>query len=61
MVYRDKGEGDMARMFDLDRLSKPELNGRVIRRVVRTAQALALFERADMTMDHLETVLSFDN
>ena len=50
--------------YDLDILSRNQLNGRQIKNLVRTAQALALNEKAKLTIDHIKRVLdvaeSFD-
>lgn len=42
---------------DLDALSRHTLNGRQIKNVVRTAQALALNEKKTLTLDHIKRVL----
>ena len=50
--------------YDLDILSRKELNGRQIKNAVRTAQALALNEKKMLTLQHIKQVLevseSFD-
>lgn len=43
--------------YDLDSLSRNQLNGRQIKNVVRTAQALALNEREKLTLGHIKRVL----
>lgn len=42
---------------DLESLARHEMNGRQIKNTVRTAQALALNERAIMRMSHVKRVL----
>lgn len=42
---------------DLDALSRHSLNGRQIKNVVRTAQALALHEKIKMDLNHIKKVL----
>lgn len=44
--------------FDLDKLAEVELNGRMIRQAVRTAQALAAATREPLHMHHLWSVIS---
>lgn len=50
---------------DLDILSRNQLNGRQIKNLVRTAQALALNEKQKLTMEHVKRVIdvaeSFNN
>jgi hypothetical protein len=43
--------------FDIHRLSEIDLNGRMIRQAVRTAQALAMASDEPFTMSQLTTVL----
>lgn len=43
--------------YDLDILSRHSLNGRQIKNLVRTAQALALNEQQKLTMDHIKKVI----
>jgi hypothetical protein len=43
--------------FDIGRLSEIDLNGRMIRQAVRTAQALAMASDEPLTMPQLITVL----
>ena len=43
--------------YDLDILSRNQLNGRQIKNLVRTAQALALNEKQKLTMDHIKRVI----
>ncbi|WPG97596.1 Hypothetical protein R9X50_00037400 [Acrodontium crateriforme] len=55
-----KSEGVEAAAFsdaDLDVLSRHVLNGRQIKNVVRTAQALALNEKLNLNMSHVKRVL----
>lgn len=43
--------------YDLDILSRNQLNGRQIKNLVRTAQALALNEKEKLTMEHIKRVI----
>lgn len=43
--------------FDLDELAAANINGRVIKQTVRTAQALAVSAGGALQMDHLRQVL----
>ncbi|KAK3713648.1 hypothetical protein LTR37_008342 [Vermiconidia calcicola] len=43
--------------YELDILSRNQLNGRQIKNLVRTAQALALNEKEKLTMDHIKRVI----
>ncbi|KAF2666780.1 P-loop containing nucleoside triphosphate hydrolase protein [Microthyrium microscopicum] len=42
---------------DYDRLAKSNLNGRQIKNMVKTAQALAVFEKNPLNMEHIRRVL----
>ncbi|KAK3698941.1 hypothetical protein LTR37_016728 [Vermiconidia calcicola] len=43
--------------YELDILSRNQLNGRQIKNLVRTAQALALNEKEKLTMEHIKRVI----
>lgn len=43
--------------YDLEILSRNQLNGRQIKNLVRTAQALALNEKEKLTMEHIKRVI----
>jgi hypothetical protein len=49
--------GSVSESFDLDDLAEVELNGRMIRQAVRTAQALAASTRERLNMSHLWSVI----
>jgi len=42
---------------DFDRLSREGLNGRQIKNAVKTAQALAVYEKAPLSIEHINRVL----
>ena len=42
---------------DLDRLAKPQMNGRQIKNMIKTAQLLAARYGESLNMTHLDTVL----
>ncbi|KAJ9120897.1 hypothetical protein QFC22_002832 [Naganishia vaughanmartiniae] len=52
-----KGDAPISESFDLDKLAEVELNGRMIRQAVRTAQALAAATQEPLRMDHLASVI----
>ncbi|KAK0223735.1 P-loop containing nucleoside triphosphate hydrolase protein [Armillaria fumosa] len=56
MVSAEKGSSSVSQV-DLEQLSLKNSNGRTIKNIVRTAQALALSDKQPLAINHVQTVL----
>ncbi|PBK82388.1 P-loop containing nucleoside triphosphate hydrolase protein [Armillaria gallica] len=56
MVSVEKGSSSVSQV-DLENLSQKNFNGRTIKNIVRTAQALALSDKQPLAINHVQTVL----
>ncbi|KAK0236435.1 P-loop containing nucleoside triphosphate hydrolase protein [Armillaria nabsnona] len=56
MLSVEKGSSSVSQV-DLENLSQKNFNGRTIKNIVRTAQALALSDKQPLAINHVQTVL----